>query len=174
MHYLDDFLFIFFSYTEIFTISAQFDVILDEFDLTKAIEKDSNDCVVIHLGFEFDSEMMQVRLSLNKKQRAFDGITNLLLSFTVTLSMLERTLSFLSHCCQVIPLDRSFLRNLFSQICRASTRRHLHRIRLNLASHEDLRWWLQFLRSWSSISIIQLSRVSFDVATDVSGEKGIG
>src|SRR5947207_15636535 len=127
MHYLDDFLFIFFSYTEIFTISAQFDVILDEFDLTKAIEKDSNDCVVVHLGFEFDSEMMQVRLSLNKKQRALDGITNLLLSFIVMLSMLERTLGFLFHCYQVVSLDRPFLRNLFSQICRASTQCYLHR-----------------------------------------------
>src|SRR5947207_11027518 len=126
MHYLDDFLFIFPSHIEISTISAQFDVILDEFNLTKAIEKDSNGCVVVYLGFEFDSEMMQVRLSLNKKQRALDGITNLLLSSIVTLSMLERTLDFLSHYYQVVSLDRSFLRNLFSQICRVSTRCHLH------------------------------------------------
>ena len=67
MHYLDDFLFFFFLYIEISTISAQFDVVLDEFDFTKVIEKNSNDCVIIYLEFEFDSKMMQVRLFLNKK-----------------------------------------------------------------------------------------------------------
>ena len=58
MYYLDDFLFIFSSYTEISTISAQFDVVLDEFSFIKAIEKDLNDYIIVHLGFEFDSEMM--------------------------------------------------------------------------------------------------------------------
>ena len=53
--------------------------------------------------------------------------------------MLETTLGFLSHCCQVVPFGRPFLRNLFSQICRASNRRHLNRIRLNPASRADLR-----------------------------------
>ena len=67
MHYLDDFLFIFFSYTEISTISAQFNVVLDEFDLTKVIEKNSNDYIIIYLGFEFDLEMMQIYLLFNKK-----------------------------------------------------------------------------------------------------------
>ena len=99
MHYLDDFLFIFFLYIEIFIISAQFDIILDEFSLTKVIEKNLNDCIIIHLGFEFDSKMMQVYLSLNKKQYALDDITNLLLSFTIMLLMLERILDFLSHYC---------------------------------------------------------------------------
>lgn len=138
-HYLDDFLFVFPPHTDISTVSAQFDVVLEEFGLTKTAEKDSNGCVVVHLGFGFDSEMMQVRLPSNKKQRALDVITDLLLSSTVTLSMLEMTLDFLSHCCQVIPFDRPFLRNLFSQICGASNRRHIHRIRFNPVSREDLR-----------------------------------
>jgi hypothetical protein len=173
-HYLDDFLFVFPPHTDISTVSTQFDDVLKEFGLTKAAEKDSNGMIVIHLGFEFDSETMQVRLPPNKKQRALDAIMDLLLSSTVTLSGLETTLGFLSHCCQVIPLGRPFLRNLFSQICRSSSRRHTNRIRLNPASRDDLRWWLQFLRSWSSISMIQLSRIRFDVATDASGAKGIG
>jgi hypothetical protein len=173
-HYLDDFLFVFPPHTDIPTVSAQFDAVLTELGLTKAAEKDSNGLVVVHLGFEFDTTRMQVRLPPNKKHRALDAITDLLLSSTVTLSVLEKTLGFLSHCCQVVPLGRPFLHNLFSQICRSSKRRHLHHIRLTHASREDLRWWLQFLRSWSSISMIQLSRISFDVATDASGAKGIG
>ena len=158
-------------HTDISMVFAQFDDVVAKFGLTKATEKDSDGCVVVHLGFEFDSEMM-LRLPPNKKQRALVAIQDLLLASTVTLSMLETTLGFLSHCCQVVPLGRPFLRNLFSQICRSSSRRH--GIRLNPASHGDLRWSLQFLRSWSSISMIQLSRISFDLATDASGAKGIG
>jgi hypothetical protein len=173
-HYLDDFLFVFPPSTEIIPVSTQFDYVFNEFGLSKASEKDSNGCIVVHLGFEFNSELMQVRLPPNKKQRALDSVGALLTSSTVSLSMLESTLGFLSHCCQVVPLGRPFLRNLFSQICRHSNRGHLHRIRVNSASRQDLRWWLQFLRSWSSISMIQLSCVYFDLATDASGAKGIG
>ena len=172
-HYLDDFLFVFPPNTDITTISVQFDDVLAKFGLTKATEKDADGCIVVHLGFEFDSKNMQVRLPLNKKQRALNAVNALLSSPTVTHAMLETTLGFLSHCCQVVPLGRPFLRNLFSQICRNS-RSHLFRLRLTHDSRNDLRWWLQFLRSWSSISMIQLSRIFFDVATDASGAKGIG
>jgi hypothetical protein len=179
-HYLDDVLFVFPPGTEISNVSAQFDDVLREFGFSKAAEKDLNGCVVVHLGFEFDSELMQVRHPQNKKQRALDAIRQLLIrqlltSSTVTLSMFESTLGFLSHCCQVVPLGHPFLRNLFSQVCKSSSSLHLHRhIRLTPTSRQDLRWWLQFLGSWSSISMIQLSRVPFDLATDNSGAKGIG
>jgi hypothetical protein len=173
-HYLDDFLFVFPPGTDITPLSAQFDEVLAEFGLTKAMEKDMDGCVVVHLGFEFDSINMQVRLPLNKKQRAVEAVNTLLASSTAPLSMLESTLGFLSHCCQVVPLGRPFLRNLFSQVCRSQARHHRNRIRINHDSRSDLQWWLQFLTSWSSISMIQLSRTAFDVATDASGAKGIG
>ena len=173
-HYLDDFLFMFPPNTDITAISTQFDDVLAEFGLTKAIEKDSDDSIITHLGFEFNSEHMQVHLPPNKKQQALDTANALLSSSTVTHTMLETTLGFLSHCCQVIPLGRPFLRNLFSQICRRNSRHHPLRVRLTHNSRNDLRWWLRFLTSWSSISMIQLCRISFDVATDASGVKGIG
>ena len=66
-HYLDDFLFMFPPNTDITAISTQFDDVLAEFGLTKAIEKDSDGSVIMHLGFEFDSEHMQVGLPPNKK-----------------------------------------------------------------------------------------------------------
>jgi Reverse transcriptase (RNA-dependent DNA polymerase) len=145
-HYLDDFLFVFPPHTDSSAVSAQFDEVLNEFGFSKAPEKDLTGCVVVHLGFEFDSNLMQVRLPPNKKQRALDAILNLLSSSTVTLSALESTLGFLSHCCQVVPLGRPFLRNMFSQICRNPTHPQ-RRIRLDSSSRQDLRWWLQFLRS---------------------------
>ena len=67
IYYLDDFLFMFSSKIDITTVFTQFDDVLAEFDLTKVIEKDSDDCVVMHLEFEFDSECMQIHLFSNKK-----------------------------------------------------------------------------------------------------------
>src|SRR5438046_5650207 len=48
-HYLDDFLFMFPPNTDITVISLQFDDVLTKFGLTKATEKDSDGCVVMHL-----------------------------------------------------------------------------------------------------------------------------
>ena len=173
-HYLDDFLFVFPPGTDIAPFSAEFDRILNEFGLSKAAEKDSDGCVVIHLGFEFDSVKMLVTLPPNKKQRAVDAVNSLLSSPTITLNELESTLGFLSHCCQVVPLGRPFLRQLFSLLCYCSKGRRLRRIYIPHAAKEDLRWWQHFLQSWSAVSMIQPTREVHDVATDASGVKGIG
>ena len=173
-HYLDDFLFVFPAGTDIDPLSKTFDQVLATFGLSKAAEKDSQGCVVVHLGFEFDSSAMEIRLPPNKKQRALDAINSLLSSTTVSLSTLESTLGFLSHCCQVVPLGRPFLRHLYSLISCCTTRHRFRRIRIPRAAKDDLRWWLRFLTSWSAVSMIQPSRPIYDIATDASGIKGIG
>ena len=61
-HYLDDFLFVFPPGTNIAPLSTEFDRILSKFGLSKAAEKDSDGCVIVHLGFEFDSVNMCVIL----------------------------------------------------------------------------------------------------------------
>src|SRR5436190_16670570 len=60
-HYLDDFLFVFPPGTDLHPYSLQFDEILSSFGLSKAVEKDSNGCIVVHLGFEFNSNKMEVK-----------------------------------------------------------------------------------------------------------------
>lgn len=132
-------------------------------------------CVVIHLGFEFDSENIQVQLPPGKQQ-AINAVNTLLTSHRVTLAGLESTLGFLSLCCQVVPRRRPFFRNLFSLICHRNHLRYsqAREIRLSCEARVDLKWWHQFVKSWSSISMIQLSRVSFDAAAMASGEKGTG
>ena len=151
-----------------------FDQVLATFGLSKAAEKDSQGCVVVHLGFEFDTSAMEIRLPLNKKERALDAVNSLLSSATVSLSTLESTLGFLSHCCQVVPLGRPFLCHMFSLISHCTTRRRFRQIRIPRKAKDDLRWWVCFLTSWSAVSMIQPSHHNFDVATDASGVKGIG
>ena len=111
-------------------LSAEFDHILAKLGLSKATEKDADDCIIVHLGFEFDSIKMQVSLPPNKKHRALDAINSLLSASTVSLQSLESTLGFLSHCCQVVPLGRPFLRQLFSLLCHCNGRRRFRKIRI--------------------------------------------
>ena len=172
-HYLDDFLFVFKPKTDLSPIMSRYNETLTEFGLTAAPEKDMNGTTVTHLGFEFDSLRMEVRLPRNKHSRALHTVTDLLKAKSITYSMLDEALGFLSHCCQVVPLGRPFLRNIFSAIRRIPSSRPF-RTRLSRAAKKDLKWWLIFLSSWSTISVIQLSRINHDVATDASGKKGIG
>jgi len=137
-HYLDDFFFVFPPCTDTAPLSAEFDRVLSELGLSKAAEKDIDGCTVVHLGFEFDSLKMQVTLLPNKKQHALDAVQSLLLASTVSVRSLESTLGFLSHCCQVVPLGRPFLHQLFSLLCRCGSRRQFHKIRIPRTAKDDL------------------------------------
>ena len=170
-HYLDDFFGVFPQDTEPKGPSETFDHVLSEFGFVKAPEKDEFGTVVTHLGFQFDSTSMEVRLPTSKYARAVRAVSELAARKSASFSFFEETLGFLSHCCQVVSLGRPFLRQLFSLLKRKSRYR---RIRLNSEAKQDLRWWALFLSSWSTISLIQLSRTVFHVSTDASGLKGIG
>ena len=65
-HYLDDFFAVFPPTSDPAIHSAAFDKVISEFGLTKATEKDETGTEVTHLGFEFDSNKMEVRLPPNK------------------------------------------------------------------------------------------------------------
>ena len=170
-HYLDDFFAVFPPHAELDGPSQIFDNVLSEIGFVKAPEKDESGTIVTHLGFQIDSDLMEVRLPPNKHARAVKAVSELASRKLVLQTSFEETLGFLSHCCQVIPLGRPFLRQLFSLLKRKSRYR---RIRLNSEAKQDLRWWTLFLSSWSTISFIQLSRTVFHVSTDASGLKGIG
>ena len=171
MHYLDDFFAVFPAHVELDGLSRTFDDVLSEIGFVKAPEKDESGTVVTHLGFQIDSNLMEVRLPPNKHARAVRAVSELALRKHVPQASFEETLGFLSHCCQVIPLGRPFLRQLFSLLKRKLRYRCIH---LNLEAKQELRWWTLFLSSWSTISLIQLSRTIFHVSTDASGLKGIG
>src|SRR5579859_1938078 len=171
-HYLDDFLAVFPPGEDTSHHSECFDEVMTTISLSKAPEKDADGTVVTHLGFEFDSMNMEVRLPPNKKLRALRAVQQLMTAKSVSFSALEEVLGFLSHCCQVVPLGRPFLRRLFALLRR--NKPNSHRTRIPVAARRDIRWWLYFLTAWSSVSIIRLSRINYDAATDASGVKGIG
>src|SRR5213078_3456709 len=103
--------------------SQQFGEVISQLGLEKAADKDEEGTVVMHLGFEIDSNAMEVRLSQNKRDRAIKAINTLTLKNSVTFGQVDELLGFLSHCCQVIPLGRPFLRTAFS-LHRVTGKRH--------------------------------------------------
>ena len=117
-HYLDDFFAVFPPASDPKEHTQTFDKVSAEFGLTKAPEKDEAGTKVTHLGFEFDSVKMEVRLPPNKLKRAKSEVETLLTLKSITQSKLEEILSFLSHCCQVVPLGCPFLHQLFSLLQR--------------------------------------------------------
>src|SRR6266496_943004 len=118
--------------------------------------------------------MMEVTLPPNKKQHTIDAISFLLSSSSVSFSILQETLDFLSHCCQVVPLRHPFLHNLFSLLNYGNLFSRNCRIWISHAAKIDLQWWQCFLSSWFATTMIQPSRINHDVAADASGLKGIG
>ena len=137
-HYLDDFLFVFKPQTNLSSIASCYNEILAKIGLTTTPEKDMNDTTIIHLGFEFDSLKMEVHLLHNKHSHILHIITDLLKAKSITYTMLDEVLGFLSHCCQIIPLRHSFLRNIFFALRRIPSSRPF-RTRLSRAAKKDLR-----------------------------------
>ena len=65
---------------------------------------------------------MQVHLPQNKRLRALKAVNDLQKAHTVTHVSLEEILSFLLHCCIIVPLGQSFLRELYSLLHRLPSR----------------------------------------------------
>src|SRR5271154_2526023 len=69
---------------------------------------------IIHFDLKIDFKSMQASLSKNKRLRAIAFVKKIIFKRVTSFSNLEELLKFLNHCCQVVPLDRSFLRNIFN------------------------------------------------------------
>ena len=80
----------------------------------------------------------------------------------------------LNHLCQVLPLGKAFINNLFPL---ASHMRQGQVRRLNNAARLDLAWWQFMINNWKGTSIQQfllLQEPSHHLYTDASGSWGCG
>ena len=178
-HYLDDSLSVFPPNTDPKPLSTLYDSVCNDFGIQTEAKKDEMGTRVMHLGFNIDTTIMEASLPPNKRKRAIAIVHSLLLKSWISRTRLEETLGFLSHCCQVVPIGRAFLRNLFSLFQKATLAicsSHPPYAYLTHAARQDLQWWLIFLNLWSCSIPIQTidARPTFHIATDASGKKGIG
>jgi hypothetical protein len=120
---------------------------------------------------------MEARLPLAKLQKATELVEHALKKGKLSLQELQSLIGFLSFCCKVVPLGRSFLRRLYdatSNYPHSGTGTAKQRRRLTADMKADLRWWQRFLPSWNGIAIIRPVRATLLVWTDASGHDGLG
>jgi len=177
-HYVDDFLAAFPPNTNAHEQSLLFNKVCTDIGFTTEPKKDEMGTSVNHLGFIIDSSSMTATLPENKRNRATNLLTSMLQRKSVSVVMLESLLGFLSHCCEVVPVGRPFLRNIFNMLNQAKNANRetnpYRYIKVTKHARRDILWWLVFLRYWSRVTIIQETRKVFHVWTDASGKKGIG
>jgi hypothetical protein len=126
-------------------------------------------------GIELDTLAMEARLPSAKLHKATELVEHALKKGKLNLQELQSLIGFLSFCCKVVPLGRSFLRRLYDATSsyprsESGTKRR----RLTAEMKADLRWWQRFLPSWNGIAIIRPARATLLAWTDASGHDSLG
>jgi hypothetical protein len=174
IHYLDDFLGVGPANTSgASEFSRQFEWVCNHLGLRIKESKSITGTIADFGGIELDTLAMEARLPSAKLHKATELVEQALKKGKLSLQELQSLIGFLSFCCKVIPLGRSFLRRLYdatSNYPRSDTKRR----RLTAEMKADLRWWQRFLPSWNGIAIIQRVRATLPLWTDASGNDGLG
>ena len=128
------------------------------------------------LGVELDVEAKELRLPLEKIERARTAISNLIPCKKAQLRRVQSCIGLLNFACVAVPLGRPFLRRL-SDLC-IGVRRPSHKVSINKAARLDLRAWLLFLKKFNCRSMLDGRRWHQDAGivlhTDASGNVGFG
>ena len=104
-----------------------------------------------YLGFILDSELLELRLPIDKQDRVSKALSELSGKRATTKRVLLSLIGLLHHCCQAIPLGRPFLRRL---IDRAHSVRELHHfVRLSSWEIDDIKWWHHLILHWNGKSL---------------------
>jgi hypothetical protein len=174
IHYLDDFLGVG-SASAAPQFDHQFEWICNRLGLRIKESKSITGTTADFGGIELDTLAMEARLPPAKLHKAIELVEHALKKGKLNLLELQSLIGFLSFCCKVVPLGRSFLRRLYDATgsylrSESGTKRR----RLTAEMKADLRWWKQFLPSWNGIAIIRPTREHRFLWTDASGNEGLG
>jgi hypothetical protein len=95
------------------------------------------------LGLQFDSSELTISLPAEKVEKALLLVRKVLASVSVTRQQLDSLFGYLSFCSTVVFGGRAFLHGLRRLRFRADgvLRAAHHRVHVNLALREDMRWW---------------------------------
>jgi hypothetical protein len=176
IHYLDDFLGVG-PTSAASEFSRQFEYICNRLGLRIKESKSITGTIADFGGIELDTLAMEARLPSAKLHKATELVEHALKKGKLNLLELQSLIGFLSFCCKVVPLGRSFLRRLYdatSNYPRSETGTTKQRRRLTADMKADLRWWQRFLPSWNGIAIIHPARETVPLWTDASGNEGLG
>ena len=118
LHYLDDFFAILSLSADATAYSQQFDNLCVELGLLVNHSKDAIGTTADFLGIEFDSNLIQARLSPDKLARARNTAKDLLNRTSVSHQELDSVIGFLLFASKVVVPGRAFLRRLYDALSR--------------------------------------------------------
>lgn len=127
------------------------------------------------LGFEVDSNAMEVRLPRSKLLELKELLATWQSRRTCRKKELESLVGKLAHACKVVRPGKTFLRRMFEVV--SGVHQPHHHVRLNAEFRSDLTWWATFLESWNGVSLLQEfgpRQISHQFVSDASGSFGCG
>lgn len=128
---------------------------------------------LVFLGFELDTEVMEVRLPPQKLRRILDLVEDWLRKRACKKHDLECLLGHLQHAAIVVRPGRTFVRRLLELL--GAFRNRDHWIRLGCAVRSDLQWWSCFMEGWNGVSLIsRMAPQRIPLVSDASGSWGCG
>ena len=131
--------------------------------------------VIVFLGIELDTEVMEIRLPADKLARLVQSLKEWRGKKACHKRELLSIVGLLSHACKVIRPGRSFLRRLIDLSSKVSNLDHF--VRLNQSARSDLEWWFQFAKQWNGKAMIYRRPKELAQGTlvsDASGSWGCG
>lgn len=155
-HYLDDFLFGGRrGMHDCQTMLDTFFTCCNDFGVPIADEKtEGPTTVLVFLGLELDSVLMQIRIPLDKITALIEQIQVILNhKRSMTLKELQSMVGSLNFMCRAVAPGRAFCRRLINATC-GVTKPYFH-IRITKGMRQDLETWLCFFRNFNGISMFQ-------------------
>ena len=99
------------------------------------------------LGINLDTISMEANITEEKKQSLLQELSMLQSQHKCTKRELLSLIGKLSFSCKILPAGQIFLCRLID-LTTTVKHRH-HHIKITTNAHLDMRWWLDFLPSWS-------------------------
>ena len=174
---LDDFLFIGATKTECQQSLDGFRRMCDALCVPLRPDKTVEPCRSLQfLGVMLDIDRRELRLPLDKVQRARAEVARIMARRKAPLRQVQSCIGLLNFACLAVPLGRPFLRRMYD-LCRGVSRPH-HRVRITRTARLDLSAWKILLASFNGRSMLEECRWEREpgllVETDAAGGVGIG
>jgi len=128
------------------------------------------------LGIRLNTITMEASISSEKKLELLHELHWMTHKSSCTKKELLSLIGKLSFCCKVLPAGRIFLHRMID--LSTSVKKLKHHIPLTTEAQLDIRWWINFLPSWSGKSLILSNKWTplpmLHLYTDASGLHGWG
>ena len=151
-HYLDDFIFGGKANTNhCAVIMANFQSCCQRLGVPIAEEKTEGPAtVIVFLGLELDSELMEVPIQIEKVQKLLSQIHKTLEQKSIKLQDLQSLIGSLNFMCRAIAPGRAFLRRLINATCGVT--KPFYHVHINSGMQHDLHTWLDFFQTFNGVS----------------------